>query len=72
MKKILIFTTALAIAGCGNPTTPQERLTANDRKIDRIIAQMTLEEKVEMLHSKTIMSSEGVPRLGMPSQEFRG
>ena len=43
----------------------QSKLTVNDKKIEKIIRQMTLEEKVEMLHSKTIMSSEGVPRLGI-------
>ena len=31
---------------------------------------MTLEEKVEMLHSKTNMSSEGVPRLGIQDIKY--
>ena len=48
----------------------QDRLTVNDRKINKIIAQMTLEEKVEMLHSKTNMSSEGVPRLGIQDIKY--
>ena len=56
---------ALLAAACGNGQTPQEHLAANDRKIDAIISRMTLEEKVEMLHSKTNMSSAGVPRLGI-------
>ena len=38
---------------------------ANDAMIDAVIAQMTLEEKVNMLHSKTNMSSAGVERLGI-------
>ena len=53
-----------------NELTPQERLTVNDDKINDIIAQMTLEEKVEMLHSKTNMSSEGVPRLGIQDIKY--
>ena len=68
MNQKTIFTLALGLligfCACNN-LSPQDRLTVNDDKINDIIAQMTLEEKVEMLHSKTIMSSEGVPRLGI-------
>ena len=61
---------ALIVAGCGCGMTPQEKLTVNDKEINKIIAQMTLEEKVEMLHSKTNMSSEGVPRLGIQDIKY--
>ena len=61
---------ALIVAGCGCGMSPQEKLTVNDKKINEIIAQMTLEEKVEMLHSKTNMSSEGVPRLGIQDIKY--
>ncbi|MBE6243608.1 MAG: glycosyl hydrolase [Bacteroidales bacterium] len=64
-----IMATAIAV-GCSNPMSPQDRLTVNDGKINEIIAQMTLEEKVEMLHSKTNMSSEGVPRLGIQDIKY--
>ena len=60
---------ALLFFSCSNPVPPQEKLCANDEAINEIIATMSLEEKVEMLHSKTIMSSEGIPRLGI--QEIR-
>ena len=71
MKKVLQFAAvALIIAGCGCGMSPQDRLTVNDKKINGIIAQMTLEEKVEMLHSKTNMSSEGVPRLGIQDIKY--
>ena len=59
-----------AITGCNSGMSPQDRLTVNDKKINEIIAQMTLEEKVEMLHSKTNMSSEGVPRLGIQDIKY--
>ena len=55
---------------CSKSLSPQDRLTVNDKKINEIIAQMTLEEKVEMMHSKTIMSSEGVPRLGIQDIKY--
>ena len=70
MKQYL-YSAALLIlaAGCAS-LSPQDRLTVNDKKINKIIAQMTLEEKVEMLHSKTNMSSEGVPRLGIQDIKY--
>lgn len=68
---ILSAVLAIAIAaGCSNSLSSQDRLTVNDKKINEIIAQMTLEEKVEMLHSKTNMSSEGVPRLGIQDIKY--
>ena len=54
---ILACLAGLAIlTGCSSAMSPQDRLTVNDKKINEIIAQMSLEEKVEMLHSKTNMS----------------
>ena len=70
MKKYLYSAALLILAiGCTS-VSPQDRLTVNDKKINKIIAQMTLEEKVEMLHSKTNMSSEGVPRLGIQDIKY--
>ena len=71
MKKafyLLAAAAIMAVACCQK--SPQERLTANDAKIDKIIAQMTLEEKVNMLHSKTNMSSAGVERLGIADMNY--
>lgn len=67
-----LFIILLTLSGvaCTTTRTPQERLTLNDAKIDEVIAQMTLEEKVEMLHSKTNMSSAGVPRLGIADIQY--
>ena len=71
MKKIiLLFVPVLLFAGCSTVSTPQGKLTVNDKKIDQVIAQMTLEEKVEMLHSKTNMSSAGVERLGIADMHY--
>lgn len=69
MKKLL-FSVLVVIMTISCIKSPQDRLTVNDRKINKIIAQMTLEEKVEMLHSKTNMSSEGVPRLGIQDIKY--
>ncbi len=71
-KKILyLFAAAALVSACGQSTPgPQDRLTVNDKQIDKIIAQMTLEEKVNMLHSKTNMSSAGVERLGIADMHY--
>ncbi len=71
MKKLFFLSaTCLLVLACSMPQTPQEKLTAHDAEIDAVIAQMTLEEKVEMLHSKTNMSSAGVERLGIADMNY--
>jgi beta-glucosidase len=72
MKKTILILASAAVmaAACDGPVSPQDKLTVNDKKIDEIIAQMTLEEKVEMLHSKTNMSSAGVERLGIADMNY--
>ena len=37
-----------------------------DEKIDKLMAQMTLEEKIGMLHGNSMFSTGGVERLGIP------
>jgi len=71
MKKIfLLLVPAVLMTACAGAQSPQDKLTVNDKTIDQIIAQMTLEEKVEMLHSKTNMSSAGVERLGIADMNY--
>ena len=71
MKKIALFIASAAVlTACGGPLSPQDKLTVNDKKINALIAQMTLEEKVNMLHSKTNMSSAGVERLGIADMNY--
>lgn len=41
-----------------------------DKKIDGIISQMTLEEKVNMLHAKYMFVSAGVERLGIADMRY--
>ena len=67
---ILSILAAGALVSCSQSVTPQGRLALNDKKIDEIIAKMTLEEKVEMLHSKTNMSSAGVPSQGIADIQY--
>lgn len=57
-------TDAPTATGGGHP------LMQNEEKIDQIIATMTLEEKVNMLHAKNYFSSAGVERLGIADIEY--
>ena len=66
----LLAAAGLMAAACTRPVAPQDRLLANEAEIDAVIAQMTLEEKVNMLHSKTNMSSAGVERLGIADMHY--
>ena len=46
------------------------RLLDHEAQVESIIKQMTLEEKVEMLHGKNMFSSAGIPRLGIADVEY--
>ena len=69
-RLFLLAAAGLMAAACTRPVAPQDRLLANEAEIDAVIAQMTLEEKVNMLHSKTNMSSAGVERLGIADMHY--
>ena len=44
----------------------QDNDAATEAKINQLIAKMTLEEKITMLHANSIFTTGGVPRLGIP------
>ena len=74
-KQILCATTACALSllvACAPQTEqPKEsQLLKYEDKITEFISQMTLEEKVNMLHGKNMFSSAGVERLGIPDIEY--
>ncbi|MBK7131924.1 MAG: glycoside hydrolase family 3 C-terminal domain-containing protein [Bacteroidales bacterium] len=48
----------------------KSKLVENDAKIDKIISQMTVEEKVAMLHGKNMFTSEGIERLGIADMVY--
>ena len=68
VSQLILTAIALASAACSQQTVNlQERLLEHDAEINEVIARMTLEEKVEMLHSKTNMSS---PSQGIPDIKY--
>jgi beta-glucosidase len=62
----------LAVTACGGGQSPQKQsaLLAHEAEITALISQMTLEEKVDMLHGKHMFSSAGVARLGIADMEY--
>ncbi|MFL9837352.1 glycoside hydrolase family 3 C-terminal domain-containing protein [Flavobacterium sp. ST-75] len=81
-NKILCLSTALVlvIASCKEDRTSNDTAAQSetaqykgtpmsdefDAKIDSIIGQMTLEEKIGLLHGYSMFTNEGVERLGVP------
>ena len=76
MKKILIISLSILLFSCNSEVKTENKeiplretnavMTDNDRKIDSLIALMSLEEKVAMLHGNSMFTSAGVERLGIP------
>jgi len=66
LTKIFMLTALVTIlAGFAKGQTHKSALLQYDKQIDGIISQMTLEEKVNMLHAKHMFISAGVERLGI-------
>ena len=69
-KRIII----LAIATISAVTTQAQvyptKLLDHEAEIESIIKDMTLEEKIAMLHGKNMFSSAGIPRFGIADVEY--
>ncbi|MDM8159339.1 glycoside hydrolase family 3 C-terminal domain-containing protein [Labilibaculum sp. K2S] len=63
MKKLFIYI-GLTLGVMTNVNAQSDAKT--EKKIDEIINQLTLKEKVAMCHAQSKFSSPGVPRLGIP------
>ena len=70
MRKIILAAVLIALSSCVRQTVPLSGLDGHEKEIDAIISGMTVEEKVAMLHGKTMFSSEGIPRLGMADLKY--
>ena len=66
LTKIFMLTAFVTIMACfANGQTHKSSLLQYDKQIDGILSQMTLEEKVNMLHAKHMFISAGIERLGI-------
>jgi beta-glucosidase len=74
---IALFTTAILFSsatplnkGQSPQKTTSKNLTFYESKIDAIIAELSLEEKIAMLHGNGMFSSAGIKRLGIPDLKY--
>ena len=65
MKKLTLLIVILTLV-IGDKTEAQNPMLDMNTKIEKILSQLTLEEKVAMTHAQSKFSSHGVPRLGIP------
>ena len=72
MKRLTLF--AIAVLAASSITAQAQaqtsKLLGHETEIDNVIRQMTLEEKIDMLHGKNMFSSAGIPRLGIADVEY--
>lgn len=64
----LIATVTAAMTATAQPYPT--RLLDHEQRINSIIKEMTLEEKIDMLHGKNMFSSAGIERLGIADIEY--
>jgi len=62
---LCLSSSALLISGCQKPATG-ERSPDVETRIEALLDEMTLEEKVSMIHASSSFTSGGVERLGIP------
>ena len=55
-----------AITGCQGGKNVQDETTDVEAQIETLIGQMTIEEKVNMIHASSSFTNGGVERLGIP------
>ena len=71
VKILLLVSIVLFISGFAmREETRKSSLLQYDSKIDGIISQMTIEEKINMLHAKHMFVSAGVERLGIADMRY--
>ena len=70
IKVLVAATSIIVLADCASAKIHKSALLQYDKQIDGIIKQMTLEEKVNMLHAKFMFVSSGIERLGIADMKY--
>jgi len=69
-KLISAVICTIILVSCAEDSVHKSALLKYDAEIDGIIIQMTLEEKVNMLHGKYMFTSAGIERLGIADMVY--
>lgn len=74
LKLMLALFAVILVFGCTSKQPQNNEFRSSlfqyDNEIDSILGKMTLEEKVNMLHGKTMFTSAGVERLGIADMKY--
>jgi len=74
LKLMLALIIVIIASGCISQQPQKDAFKSSllnyDGQIDSILTKMTLEEKVNMLHGKTMFTSAGVERLGIADMKY--
>ena len=66
MRTNFLLLSAITLASCCTQPSDKWTDTEIEQKIDQILPQLTMEEKVAMCHAQSKFSTPGVARLGIP------
>ncbi len=66
MKKGLPILSALALSLCVTVACKSGEEADIDNRVESTLSQLTLQEKIALIHAQSKFSSAGVPRLGIP------
>jgi len=69
-KLLALLFFALALGSCAEEKAPPSSLLQHELEIDSLLVQMTLEEKINMMHAKYMFVSAGVERLGIADMKY--
>ena len=62
----VISITALLLFSSCQPQPKEEEIDSTEAKVEALLSQMTIEEKVNMIHASSSFTSGGCERLGIP------
>ncbi|HMV10749.1 MAG TPA: glycoside hydrolase family 3 C-terminal domain-containing protein [Cyclobacteriaceae bacterium] len=64
VRLIIVYVLLATLFSC--TSSPEKKSLSIEQKIDSVLSQMTLEEKVTMIHASSSFTTGAVPRLGIP------
>ena len=67
----VIFTTAILLfSNCQSSQPEEQPIDSTEAKVEALLSQMTIEEKVYMIHANSAFTSGGCERLGIPEMHM--
>ena len=73
LRYTMIVLTIIILTNCGDASNQKEFKTFDPKyesQVDSIVKNLSLEEKIALLHGNSFFSSEGIPRLGITEMKY--